>query len=47
MAKDVTAVFFTHTCHDCQKPLQAEAANAAIWANISSATSVLGHTRHS
>lgn len=33
MAKDVTAVFFTHTCHDCQKILQAEAANAAIWSN--------------
>lgn len=48
MAKDVSSVFSTHTCHDCQKTLQEE---AAIWANISSDTLVtvsipIGKERH-
>lgn len=30
MAEDVSASFSTHSCHDCQKILEAQATNAAI-----------------
>lgn len=46
MAKDVSASFSAHSCHDCQKILQAQATNAALWMNTSSATSALGQTGH-